>query len=527
MPISSEDSPPLDPEEYTGNYAYLEPYQEDSSRVPDDKLVSETSPPYLSQPDLFSELATFTQPENVPSQIIEDDYEWPPFPLSGQEISIEPEDEIQTTESVCSNCGGAGFVVLDLPLDDPDFGKAMPCDCREMDFAERRQGYLLRLSGVDALAGLTFENFISDPMALQVSKETAHNLRRAHDTCLQFAYEPEGWLILTGRYGCGKTHLAAAIANTVLRIGQAVIFMVVPDLLDHLRSTFNPRSELSYDDLFEQMRTTPLLILDDLGTQSSTPWAQEKLFQLLNHRYNTQAPTVITTNQRLESLEQRLHSRLLDFRLVQQFGIIAPDYRAAQQAKESDLSSLSFHKDQMFDNFESYRADINAKSRENLHEVAEACRKFAQAPGGWLVLSGTYGCGKTHLASAIANHQVDIVRNEVMFVVVPDLLDHLRAAFSPEANTSYDRRFNEIKNTPLLILDDLGTESATPWAREKLFQLLNHRYNARLATVITTSDGPKEIEPRLRTRMFDKQRCQFFAITAEGYRGSLSNDMDQ
>lgn len=67
-------------------------------------------------------------------------------------------------------------------------------------------------------------------------------------------------------------------------------------------SGFNPQSEVRYDELFEQLRTTPLLILDDLGAQSRTPWAQEKLFQLLNHRYNAHLATVVTTNQRLEDL---------------------------------------------------------------------------------------------------------------------------------------------------------------------------------------------------------------------------------
>jgi DNA replication protein DnaC len=104
-----------------------------------------------------------------------------------------------------------------------------------------------------------------------------------------------------------------------------------------------------------------------------------------------------------------------------------------------------------------------------------------------------------------------------MFIVTPDLLDHLRAAFSPQAATPYDRRFDEIKNTPLLVLDDLGTESATPWAREKLFQLLNYRYNAHLPTVITSSADPSRIEPWLRSRMFDTRRCQYWAFKAHGY----------
>ena len=56
-------------------------------------------------------------------------------------------------------------------------------------------------------------------------------------------------------------------------MGDAPVFVVVPDLLDHLRATFNPTSGTSYDDLFSRVRSAPILILDDLGTQSATPWA--------------------------------------------------------------------------------------------------------------------------------------------------------------------------------------------------------------------------------------------------------------
>ena len=135
------------------------------------------------------------------------------------------------------------------------------------------------------------------------------------------------------------------------------------------------------------------------------------------------------------------------------------------------------------------------------------------------MLKGYPGCGKSHLAAAIANEFFERTRKEVMFVVVPDLLDHLRAAFSPQSTTSLDRRFDEIKRVPLLVLDNLGTESATPWAREKLFQLLNFRYAALMPTVITTVE-PDEIDPWLYMRMSDTTRCKMVPILAPGYYGS-------
>ena len=76
-----------------------------------------------------------------------------------------------------------------------------------------------------------------------------------------------------------------------------------------------------------------------------------------------------------------------------------------------------------------------------------------------------------------------------------------------------------MRRAPLLILDDLGTESATPWAREKLFQLLNYRYAARLPTVITSSTPVEELDPRLASRMLDTSRCTIVSILAPSYRG--------
>jgi DNA replication protein DnaC len=122
------------------------------------------------------------------------------------------------------------------------------------------------------------------------------------------------------------------------------------------------------------------------------------------------------------------------------------------------------------------------------------------------------------LAAAIANQRVEL-GDSPLFVMVPDLLDHLRATFSPTSSVSYDRRFDEIRTSSLLILDDLGTQSMTPWVREKLYQLFNHRYNAKLSTVITTADTMDEMDDRIRSRMLDDHLCKIFAITAPAFYG--------
>ncbi len=409
-------------------------------------------------------------------------------------------------------------MVRDVPIGHPDFGRAVPCRCKEAEIRRRRLARLRTASNLDALQHMTFETF--RPEGIGLSEERRRNLYSAYEAARRFAEQPEGWLLLLGGYGCGKTHLAAAIANERLARGDTVLFIAVPDLLDYLRATFSPTSDVGYDEQFEAIRQAPLLILDDLGAQASTPWAQEKLYQIFNYRYNARLPTVITTNQRLDEIEIRVRSRLSDPALVQIVPILAPDFRRSGVDQfQSELSSLNLHGHQTFETFDLRAQELTAAEYENLQRAVALAEAYAESPKGWLVFIGTFGCGKTHLAAAIANRQMALGRDTPMFVVVPDLLDHLRATFSPTSLVSYDKRFEEVRTAPLLILDDLGTESATPWAREKLFQLLNYRYVTQLPTVITSSDPIDKIEPRLRTRMLDPTRCKVFVIEAPAYRG--------
>lgn len=215
-----------------------------------------------------------------------------------------------------------------LPSGRPDFTQVVPCRCTEEKREGERLSRLRRASGyleLESLRNMTFENF---EKRINLPLEEQKNLQRALNDALEFAKEPKDWIVFVGVNGCGKTHLAAAIGNYQLEKGKSVIFVFVPDLLDHLRSTFSPDSKVTYDELFERVKQAPLLILDDFGEQASTPWAQEKLYQLINHRYNARLPTVITTCLTLEDMETRIASRLADPRFVSVENIRAPDYRS-------------------------------------------------------------------------------------------------------------------------------------------------------------------------------------------------------
>jgi DNA replication protein DnaC len=76
-----------------------------------------------------------------------------------------------------------------------------------------------------------------------------------------------------------------------------------------------------------------------------------------------------------------------------------------------------------------------------------------------------------------------------------------------------------VRDVGVLILDDLGTENTTPWASEKLFQIINHRYNYRLPTVITSNRDPAKIDPRIYSRLADTALSgKMLMINAADYR---------
>ena len=418
----------------------------------------------------------------------------------------------------CPICHGIGWLRRDLPIDHPDFGKIVPCSCRAEEVTQSARSRLYRMSSLAALQDLRFENF-EKRGRVGLGMLQADSLENAYNQSRTFAQNREGWLLLMGRYGCGKTHLAAAIANAAIEANVATLFLTVPDLLDWLRFAYGG-SEMSFEDRFEEIREIPLLILDDFGTQNATAWAQEKIFQIINHRYVNQLPTVITSNILIDDFEGRIRSRVQDPNLVTVVKILAPDYRnPTDDTGHPELSSLALHSRQTFGNFSLRQNEkIPTESLKDLKNAFEAARDFAEHPRGWLLLTGPYGCGKTHLAAAIGNYQASMGYPPLM-VSVPDLLDHLRATFSPNSSVSLDRRFEEVRTSPLLILDDLGTQSATPWAREKLYQLFNYRYNAELPTVITTSSKSEELDPRLNSRLQDSRLCQVLIIPVPAYRG--------
>jgi len=421
--------------------------------------------------------------------------------------------EAASPAGVCPRCGGAGFVRVPRPVDHPRFGKAEPCECVLNERVEVRQSRLERLSNLGALTRFTFDTLVPGGRGGE-----SDWFRRAYNAALAYAADPQGWLVLTGPSGSGKTHLAAAIANARIAEGGPALFMVVPDLLDHLRASYDAgEDELGYEALFDQVRNAPLLLLDDIDAASGTPWAREKLYQVVNHRYNAELPTVFTCSTRPRQLDDRLATRLTEERLAAVYTLDGPARGAYDQVGGMARERLA---EMQFRDFDLAAASLRPEERESLQGAYRAAMAFAERPHGWFTLQGVNGCGKTHLAAAVANKVLGSGLS-VFFAVVPDLLDYLRASFAPGKDTGYDELFERIRTAELLILDDFGAQASSPWAQEKLYQIVNYRTVAGLPGVITTDRSTSELaetHARIVARIADPGHGSIIYIEAPHYR---------
>jgi len=101
-------------------------------------------------------------------------------------------------------------------------------------------------------------------------------------------------LVLAGNYGCGKSHLAAAILNNAMRKQKTGLYISVPEMIDVLRSA--AWSNEKPMKVLEGIVEVDVLVLDDLGKERPTAFASEQLFRIIDGRYTAQKQTIVTTN---------------------------------------------------------------------------------------------------------------------------------------------------------------------------------------------------------------------------------------
>ncbi|WP_373325662.1 ATP-binding protein [Sporomusa paucivorans] len=180
-------------------------------------------------------------------------------------------------------------------------GKISPsyrmCRYKVVDMESKRISRLLASSRLpDFFQDKTFDNF------------KRHDNGEAYMAAQRAANDVGGLgVMLYGKPGTGKTHLAAAIVNARLASGNQAVFVTVPELLSDIRDTIGRGDDTS--ELLDIVKSVDLLVMDDMGTERMTAWVCEQLFSVVNARLMRKKQTVVTTNYTPSELIARMAIR--------------------------------------------------------------------------------------------------------------------------------------------------------------------------------------------------------------------------
>lgn len=245
-----------------------------------------------------------------------------------------PRHEPPAPPANCAGCHDSGYVVADVRIGDPAFGQLIPCPAcapkrqqeRTKRERQRRVAELLPKLQVDLgdLAQCTFDRFDS---AGAGAAWTA-TLTGIKAICADYAAAPEGWLYLWGGCGAGKSHLAAAIAQVTTGHGLPTSYAYAPDLDAFVRDGFGDNSATSR---LDALKAVEVLILDDVGTGYARAWEGRMLTTLIDARYRTGRPTIITSNYALDQLPRQFEDVMCGKRIAS---------RIEGQAQVVDLSAI-------------------------------------------------------------------------------------------------------------------------------------------------------------------------------------------
>ncbi|KHD33973.1 DNA replication protein, partial [Clostridium acetobutylicum] len=122
-------------------------------------------------------------------------------------------------------------------------------------------------------------------------------------------------LLIYGSAGNGKTYLASAIANELLKQYIPVICVSINNLLARIQQTYNKWGKEAESDIIRGLTNADLLIIDDLGTEKSSEWSKSIIYNIVDSRYRSKLPLIITSNlnikpnERHGALEELYHER--------------------------------------------------------------------------------------------------------------------------------------------------------------------------------------------------------------------------
>lgn len=174
-----------------------------------------------------------------------------------------------------------------------------PCDKQKAWVEERNRKQLIQSHHIPAeILNATFEQMTWDSKRAEV-------IEAAMDFCEQFASgRPRKGLYLYGPFGVGKSRIAGAMAQDLVRFGVDSLMVYVPDFIREVKDSIR---DGGVQQKLDALKKATVLILDDIGAENMTPWTRDEILgAILQYRMMEKLPTVMTSNLDLDELEDHL-----------------------------------------------------------------------------------------------------------------------------------------------------------------------------------------------------------------------------
>jgi DNA replication protein DnaC len=193
------------------------------------------------------------------------------------------------------------------------------CDCQldmSLTFLRKRAGLTPKI----IKATFPTTDFIKYPPEHRKNAATVYNVIQNYLTRLITNFKRgqafgEG-VFIHGQTGSGKTHLLGCIANYLIENGVDVLYVVYADLLDKIRETYNEGATETESAILRRVTSVSVLLLDDLGMEKNSEFAQKYLAQIIDHRYRHMLATIITSNFTLPELKERSKNDMYGERVI-------------------------------------------------------------------------------------------------------------------------------------------------------------------------------------------------------------------
>ena len=478
------------------------------------------------------------------------------------EAGYTPEPVAALSADLCRRCLGVGWVQRAVPAEHPDFGRLAPCQCAA---APPPPGVAAATAAADASLAALRANFVpapwrdarldddeaappaesdaeatTDERALALAGGYAVWQEEAWHAAAEYARgEPSGWLALRGPGGAAGerlVRLAAGIVNDRIDRGRPARLLTPQDLDDRYRDT-EPADFFRWA---REVRAEPLVAVSLSGVSAGiyAPAVTEFIAGILAFRYTNRLPTVVAAAVDERRLPAELRNWLtgVDPSFCRQVTAAASSGEDGRPMPRM-AAMMSFPTyDPTYDGACGRRAAAhNAESARFLYLWARREMIYGE---GIVVIIGECGRGKTHLAVATLQERAR-GGGDIYYATVPDLLDRLRGGAELNAaatsatrasRVEYDAGaalLERVKYVDCLVLDDLGSERRTPFAEERLWQIINHRHENNMSTVITVTDLNliKDSRPQIYSRLRHRSAVTTILLAGPDYRLESADDL--